>query len=221
MERIVVLAMVCLLKADDAVEAFLDEALVLCCAHGLYLDGEVVEIGTAHAQDVGEILNTADRGELAADDEQVLERTEAADGLALVLDLVHGQDGALALVVMVEAAVDAAVRAGIADVHGYVHGDCLAELLLGEAAAEDSHVLEVWRGGIGEEHQQLFGRELPHVGGGDAQHALDVGGRHLIERGSGALPRVFADDVGEARPVIVVAVKFQSVFDFTHTCIFC
>ena len=111
MVYLISLAVVCLLKAHHAVESGMCEALIILGRERHYLHSEVVEIGAAHTQGILYIISTGSDGVLTGDNEQVLERAEAAYGLALVFDLLRLEDHALESIVAVKAAIDTRVGA--------------------------------------------------------------------------------------------------------------
>ena len=121
------LPVVRLLEADHTVETGAHQLLILLCLKGLYLQCEVGEHGAGHAQHLLQVVDATQRRVLATDHQQILERAELLDGLALLAHIVERQCGPLELVVVVEAAVHALIGAGIGDVHGDVHAHSQSE----------------------------------------------------------------------------------------------
>ena len=76
-------------------------------------------------------------------EQQVFERSECPDRLALVFDLFHREDHAVEFVMMVESAVDAGVRARVGDIHRNIHRNSLAEPFLCVSAAQPGHRFQV------------------------------------------------------------------------------
>ena len=184
--HLVALAVVCFLEAHHSVEARVRKALVVLGRQGHHLDGEVVEIGTAHAQRLLQIVGAGGAWILAGDEQQVLEWAETADGAALGLYLLGGENHTCEFVVAVEAAVHARVGARVGDVHGYVHRNHFAEALLCERAAHGGHALEIGRGSRRDE-----GHEVVDVATALAQRTLHIGGRFGGDAGRGLVPVVF------------------------------
>ena len=109
-----------------------------------------MEVGTRYAKHLLEIFHATERGIFSADYQQVLEWRELAYGLAFLLNLFRREHGALEGIVVVETAVHALVGAGVAHVHGDVHGDGITEFLLREVVGELRHLFEVRVGGFGD-----------------------------------------------------------------------
>ena len=140
---VVVGAVVGLLKADHPVESGLGQAVVILARQRHYLDGEVVEIGTADLERLFDVIHARCPGIFSRYEQQVFERSECPDRLALVFDLFHREDHAVEFVMMVESAVDAGVRARVGDIHRNIHRNSLAEPLLCVSAAQPGHRFQV------------------------------------------------------------------------------
>ena len=119
-----------LLKANHPVQAVVSQHLIVLCGewHHLYL--QVREVWLSPVQSLCEILRSGLGRVLTRHDEQVLKRSELLYRLVFILTLVNGEDGACHRVLPVEAAIDAAVGAGVGDIERYEHRHCLAKTLL-------------------------------------------------------------------------------------------
>lgn len=130
------------LKTDDSMQTFLGKSTILMFFEGLDFHGHVVEILSAHVDSLAEIVDTADGGELTADEKEIVERAKKFYGLTLRPNLVHREDCTGKRIIVVETAIDADVGAKIADIHRNIHRNRLTEPFLSETAAQLRHLLE-------------------------------------------------------------------------------
>ena len=122
-----------LLETYHTVETAVGKALVIALLHRHHLDGEIVEVGACDFKHLFQIVHAVEGRELSGHYEEVLERPEAADSLALILNLLKCEGDAFQGIMMVEAAVHTVVGTGIGDIHGNVHRNGFSEALEGVA----------------------------------------------------------------------------------------
>ena len=182
--EVVALAVVGLLEADDAVQPVLHQLGVLLGLEGHDFNLQVGEVFLGQVEGAGEVGYAGLSGVLARHQEEVLEGGEALDGPVFLLHLFGREDGAGHGVADVEAAVDTRVGAGVGEVERDEHRHGAPEPLAGVLAAQPGHLLQIGRGGGGDESHEVVHRTA--FAGEGAAH---VGVGHGVYSVRGLLPR--------------------------------
>ena len=181
---VVVGAVVRLLEADDAVHAVAGQLFVFLGLERHDFNLQVGEVGLGQVEGAGNVGHAGLGRVLTRDNQQVLERGQAFDGLVFVDNFLLGEDGALHGIGDMESAVHARVGAGIGEVEGHEHGYGPPEAFLGIFLAEPCHLLQVRLGGRRDE-----GHEVLHVAAVLAEGTTHVGIGLRGDAGGGVVPR--------------------------------
>ena len=121
MVKLVVLAIIGFLKADNAVKSVVGKLAILLHLERHNLDLDVREIALGYVDGLGQIRHSGLGGILARNKQDILERSKLFYGAILVFNLLGGEDGAGHRILAMESAIHARVTARIGDVERNEH----------------------------------------------------------------------------------------------------